>query len=87
MKVRVLIPFKNIETNRMTKPGDILNISKERYEEMDKNQRNININRTEELKFFELVDPEIEETKVEVAKKEPKTEKAVKKLQRKVSNV
>ena len=83
MKVRVLIPFKNIETNSMTKLGDILNVSKERYEEMDKNQRNINIGRTEELKFFELVDPEVEETKVEVAKKEIKTEKAVKKTTKK----
>ena len=50
---------------------------------MDKNQRNINIGRTEELKFFELVDPEVEETKVEVAKKEIKTEKAVKKTTKK----
>ena len=83
MKVRVLIPFKNIETNKMTKRGDILDITNKRFEEMDKNQRDINIGRIEELKFFEVIDPGIVETKVEVAKKEPKTEKAVKKTTKK----
>lgn len=78
MKIRVLIPFRNIETNKMTKPGDILEISDKRFKEMEKNQADLNGNRTEPIIYFEVVDPVIE-----VAKKEPKTEKAVKKTTKK----
>lgn len=78
MKIRVLVPFKNIETNKMVKPGDVLDVSKARYEEMEKNQADLNSNRTEAIIYFEVVDPV-----VEVARKEPKTEKAVKKTTKK----
>lgn len=78
MKIRVLIPFRNIETDKMTKLGDILEISDKRFKEMEKNQADLNCNRTESIIYFEVVDPGIE-----VAKKEPKTEKAVKKTTKK----
>lgn len=86
MKVKVLIPFDDIELKRTTILGEEINISKERYEQMIKNQNDINQNRDKnhQIKFIEVVEQEIEKAvtnnKPEVAKPtEEVTEKAIKK--------
>jgi hypothetical protein len=75
MKVRVIKPFQDMITRKMTIVGDILEVTKERYEQMKKNQEQAGV------KYFEeLVEKKVE---VETAVEKPKAEKAVKKIKKK----
>ena len=70
MKVRVVKPFKNNDTNEMTKIGDILEVSEERYLIMDKHQKGYG---------EKYIEPLVEEKVIEKAVVEEKAEKPVEK--------
>lgn len=75
MKVRVIKPFQDMITKEMTKVGDIIEVSEERYEQMKKNQEE-----SHDIYFETLVEKKVE---VETAVEKPKAEKAVKKTKKK----
>lgn len=74
MKIKVLKVFHDAKLNKMTKLGDVLEVTKERAEEMIKAQEDL------AEKYIEIIPEVIENTKekVEKAVVKAKKEKAVK---------